>query len=173
MQHINTSDFIFFSYGLGLKYPWFIENISTYEECEKNAIIVKISFNEASSFNCPACGRTCTIEKCTEKIWRHINFFDKKCFLSVKVPQLKCREGDYLQYSTIFGSLYSDYTYLLEEKIFINSQFAPIKKISQYLDIPENELWSSVLKSAGAGGNIGQIYAINDMTINEADRSLL
>ena len=173
MQHTNTSDFIFFSYGLGLKHPWFIEDISTYERYEKNAIIVKISFDKDNIFNCPICGHACIVEKYTEKIWRHINFFDKKCFLSVKIPQLKCIKGDYSQYSVTFGSLDSNYTYLLEEKIFINSQFAPIKKISQYLDIPENNIWSSVLKSVGADGNIGKIYAINEMTINEADRSLL
>ncbi len=173
MKAINSSDYLFFSYGLDLKQPWFINDISNYNENKDDAILINISFDKKYFFKCTTCGAKCNIYGSIKKTWRHIDFFSKKCYLSVEIPKLKCINCSFFYANTNIGNINSEYSFMLEEKIFMNSQFVPVKTISSYLDIPEKKIWSSILNKIEAEDSLEFICGVNNVPMNEALRSLL
>ena len=162
MENINASHYIFFSYGLNIKKPWYTESIKINKE-KNGAIDVNISVDENFKFKCKMCDSICEISEFVNKTWRHVDFFDKKCYLSIKIPKLKCEKHGVFTLDTQFGKNNSNFSKLLEENILINSQFMPIKTMSLNYDIPEQTLWSIVLKNVNSEYPIDQIYDVNNL----------
>ena len=69
-----------FEMALGIKEPLYIKNISFDEEIGE--LHIYVDFKRGSRFVCPACGQEeCTVHDTTEKVWRHLNFFQYKCYI--------------------------------------------------------------------------------------------
>ncbi len=164
MQEINASHYIFFSYGLNIKFPWRIYDIKMKEDNDKNGdILIKITYDKDYCFKCENCNEVCKIEDSILKSWRHIDFFDKKCIINVDIPKLICERHGIFLANTPFGNYNSDFSFALEDNIVINSQFIPIKNISSQFDIPEKKIWSTIMKNINIENSKCRIVEVNNL----------
>ena len=80
-----------FASALGIQSPWFVESINL--DHSKGELNIKVDFTQGSLFK--------YIDKQTgeisehkaydtsEKTWKHINFFQYRCFLQARIPRVK------------------------------------------------------------------------------------
>lgn len=68
-----------FETALGIEEPLYVNSISFDESIGELHICVDL--RRGSKFACPACGKElCSVHDTTEKVWRHLNFFQYKCY---------------------------------------------------------------------------------------------
>jgi transposase len=91
-----------FSAALGLQEPIYIEEIRFTED----ELHIHLNFYKSSEFPCPHCGKLHKVYDTREKIWRHLNFFQYKCFLHFPTPRTdfpQCGKHQYLPPSDFAG----------------------------------------------------------------------
>ena len=79
-----------FEAALCIEKPLYISNI---EFNELSELHIYINFERGSKFSCPICEKEeCSVHDTVEKVWRHLNFFQYKCFIHFRNPKLKCNK---------------------------------------------------------------------------------
>ena len=73
---------VIFTKALCIADPIYIEEVR-FEDAELH---IYLKFYRGSEFPCPICGRTdCKVRDTADKTWRHLNFFQYKCFLHGRI----------------------------------------------------------------------------------------
>src|ERR1035437_932923 len=101
-----------FTRALGLKSPWEISKIEFYQG--KGVIKINVDFPRGSVFCCPVCGKEVKAYDTTEKQWRHLNFFQYACYLTVRVPRIDCPTDGILLIEVPWAREGADFTFLFE-----------------------------------------------------------
>jgi len=58
---------------LGLKEPWFVEDVVL--DSRKLEVDINVGFRTGAKLTCPECGGLCPVHDTAERTWRHLNFF--------------------------------------------------------------------------------------------------
>jgi len=89
----NFSQTDIFTTALGLTEPWRVTNVEMLPS-EKNLntmeVHITVNFIEGSKFPCPYGGELSSIYDSKQKVWRHLNFFQYRCYIHAKVPRIEC-----------------------------------------------------------------------------------
>jgi transposase len=73
---------------LSVTLPWEIGKI---ELQPKNKVVdVFITFKKGSKFKCSNCGKECNAYDTNERRWRHLDLFEYRCYLNIKIPRTNC-----------------------------------------------------------------------------------
>lgn len=91
----KTPSFEIFEETLAIQTPWKIDDIS-FQTSKNNEqeLHISLSFMKGSRFNDKS-GIPCPIHSTYKKIWRHIDFEEKRCYLHCKVPIIKTTEDTF------------------------------------------------------------------------------
>ena len=80
-QHFQTM----FSMALGISEPWYISDVAM-QQSEKDPnrmeMRIKVDFREGSKFPYPGEAEAVSVYDTHEKTWRHINFFQYRCYIT-------------------------------------------------------------------------------------------
>lgn len=128
-----------FTRALKLESPWKVKKIE-FKEGEKELKIF-IDFPRGSIFKCPKCGREAKAYDTKEKRWRHLNFFQYKCYLIVRFPRIKCEEDGILQVEVPWARSGADFTALFESFAMTLCREMPVNKVSKIIGEDDNKLW--------------------------------
>jgi len=128
-----------FARALRLESPWEISKVEFHEG--KGIIKVNIDFPRGSVFCCPVCGKEVKAYDTTEKGWRHLNFFQYACYLTVRVPRIDCPNDGILQIDVPWAREGADFTFLFESFAMTLVREMPVNKVSQIIDVDDNKLW--------------------------------
>jgi len=78
-----------FTLALNLQEPWKVTKIEFNKE--ERQLDLWIDFESGSKFECHECKeKGCSGHDTSEKIWRHLNFFQNKIYLHCRVPRVNC-----------------------------------------------------------------------------------
>jgi len=87
---MNDQATALFSQALNITPPWYIEQISFSKEDRRMDIYV--AFSKDGVFTCPGCkAETSRIHDIRERTWRHLNFFQYKCYIHCQLPRIFCK----------------------------------------------------------------------------------
>ena len=80
-----------FALALGLSAPWYLESVDFVSTSDNTfqELHIRINFHKGSEFS----ATDGSMFKCYDsevKIWRHLGFFQHKCYLHSRVPRIKC-----------------------------------------------------------------------------------
>jgi transposase len=128
-----------FTRALGLKSPWEISKIEF--DQGKGVIKINVDFPRGSVFCCPVCGKEVKAYDTTEKQWRHLNFFQYACYLTVRVPRIDCPTDGILLIEVPWAREGADFTFLFESFAMTLVREMPVNKVSQIIDVDDNKLW--------------------------------
>jgi len=128
-----------FARALRLESPWEISRVEFDEG--KGVIKVNIDFPKGSVFCCPVCGKEVKAYDTTEKEWRHLNFFQYACYLTVRVPRIDCPNDGILQIDVPWAREGADFTFLFESFAMTLVREMPVNKVSQIIQVDDNKLW--------------------------------
>jgi len=132
-----------FEVALGVEEPIFIEKIEF--DNALGELHIHMNFRRGGRFACSACGKTeCSVHDTTEKTWRHLNFFQYKCYIHFRTPSTKCDDCGVHLFVPFGGRPQSGFTTLFEAFVLTLAKEMPISVIAELVDEHETRLWRTI-----------------------------
>ncbi len=137
-----------FAAAIGIKSPWEITKVSL--EIEKGELNIEIDFPRGSEFeyideDTGEIGRFKAYDT-SIKTWRHMNFFQYRCYLHARVPRVQIGNGKIKQVKTSWEGAVSGFTLLFEAFILQLVKVLPVHQVCEIVGSYDAKLWN-ILKS--------------------------
>lgn len=102
--------------------PWQISLIEVHPGTE--VVDIYLDYERGSQFKCPECGKSCKVHDSRVHRIRHLDWFQYRCYLNIKVPRIKCKEHGVKVVSELpWGYSGSHFSFFFEQYIMSLSQF--------------------------------------------------
>lgn len=138
-----NSEFIF-AQALGLSTPWQIREVEFSREGGERILHIYIDFERGAQFEDPeGSGARCPVHDTLERSWRHLNFFEHRCYLHCRVPRVRTPSGQVKQVRVPWGRPGSGFSMLFEAyaMALIESEM-PVNKVGKLLGEYPNRIWT-------------------------------
>lgn len=133
-----------FTMALNLQEPWIVKKIEFNKE--EKRLDIWIDFIPGSKFLCPECGEVeKSVHDTSEKIWRHLNFFQNKTYLHCRVPRVICNSCGVHQVIVPWARKQSGFTLLMDAMILIMAEDMPVLKVAEIIDEYDTRIWRVIL----------------------------
>jgi len=137
-----------FAAAIGIKSPWEITKVSL--EIDKGELNIEIDFPRGSEFeyideDTGEIGRFKAYDT-SIKTWRHMNFFQYRCYLHARVPRVQIGNGKIKQVKTSWEGAVSGFTLLFEAFILQLVKVLPVHQVCEIVGSYDAKLWN-ILKS--------------------------
>ena len=125
---------------LGVSAPWVV--VDTKIQSKNEVIDVYIDFDRGSKFPCPECGKICSVHDSNWVRIRHLDIFEYRCYLNIKVPRTNCdKDGVKTTHLDKWSRKGSHYSFRFEALIIRLCREMSVSAISRELGEPDNNLW--------------------------------
>lgn len=128
-----------FSAALGLSEPWFIDSL-TFSPEEKR-LDIHIDFRRGATFPMPGHSGLHKAYDTTEKVWRHLNFFQHECFLHCRTPRVKMDSGQVLLVDPPWAGKSQGFTLLFEALLMQLLTAMPVAEVGRIVGVSDDKLW--------------------------------
>jgi len=129
-----------FQMALNVQDPWFIEKIDFSPDTRR--LDIWIDFNPGSRFECPKCHIPgSTSYDTSEKIWRHLNFFQFKTYLHCRVPRVECKKCGIRQVDVPWAREQSGFTLWMDALMVLLARKMTISAIAEHIDEHDTRIW--------------------------------
>lgn len=133
-----------FTLGLGLTPPWRVAGHRLDQERHPNELRLEVAAEPGASFPCPSCGRPAKPHDWKEITWRHLNFFQHHCFITARVPRVRCPEHGVLRVRVPWARPDSGFTVLFEQAALILVREMPVAAAARIVGVTDKRLWRVV-----------------------------
>lgn len=132
-----------FSVALGIDDPIYIDKIDF--DSFEGELHIHANFRRGSKFPCSECG---IIDLCIhdtlEKTWRHLNFFQYKCYIHLRTPRTICPDCGEKLWIPPWGRKKIGFTLLFEALIMTLAKEMPISRIADVIEEHDTRIWRIV-----------------------------
>jgi transposase len=129
-----------FGIALGIEKPVYIDEIAF--DSESGELHIHIDFRRGGRFACSECGMAeLPVHDTVEKMWRHLNFFQYKCYLHMRTPRTKCPKCGERLWIPPWGRKQSGFTALFEAFVLTLAKAMPMSKIGELVDENDTRIW--------------------------------
>ena len=137
-----------FEVALGVSEPLFIKEI--HFDTIEGELNVHIDFRRGSRFACSECGAEgLPLHDTMEKTWRHLNFFQYKCYIHLRTPRTKCPDCGERLWVPPWGRTQSGFTVLFEAMVMLLAKEMPISRIGEIVGEHDTRIWRVVRHHVG------------------------
>ncbi len=135
-----------FSAAIGIQSPWYIEVISL--DLPKGELNITVNFKRGSKFEYvdKQTGETGEYKAydTQEKKWRHMNFFQYRCYLHARIPRVKLGYGKIKQVKAPWEGVAHGFTLLFEALIMQFAKVMPVHQICQMVGTYDYKVWDII-----------------------------
>lgn len=129
-----------FETALGIESPLFISSIDF--DGVAGELHIHIDFIRGAKFHCPVCNQeNCMVHDTTDKVWRHLDFFQYKCYIHFRTPKIHCHECGIHLFTPAWARPRSGFTLLFESFILTLAKEMPISRIAKLVDEHDTRIW--------------------------------
>jgi len=133
-----------FSLGLGLEEPWHITSLEMVPSEKQPSLLelhIAIDFKEGSSFQYPGFEQSCKVHDTRERTWRHLNFFQYRCYITARVPRIITPDGKVRTVSVPWARSGSGFTLMMEGVILTLVRHMPVRTVAREIGEHDTKLW--------------------------------
>jgi transposase len=146
-----------FAAALGIGEPVYIKEIAF--DQANGELHIHMDFRKGAKFSCPECGQEGLFVRDTvEKTWRHLNFFQYKCFIHLRTPRVECPEHGVRLWVPPWGRTQSGFTLLFEAFVLCLAKDMPVARIAALVGETDTRIWRIVR------GYVGRAHAAKDFS---------
>ena len=132
-----------FNTALGIEEPVYIYEIVF--DSSEGELHIHMNFIRGGRFNCSKCGAAkLLVHDTIEKTWRHLNFFQYKCYIHMRTPRTKCPECGERLWIPPWSRKQSGFTLLFEAFVMELAKEMPISQIGKLIDEYDTRIWRIV-----------------------------
>jgi transposase len=132
-----------FSVALRIEEPVYIDKIVF--DTANSELHIHMNFRRGGQFSCSECGEQgLPVYDTKEKTWRHLNFFQYKCYIHMRTPRTKCPKCGERLWIPPWGRQQSGFTMLFEAFIMALAKEMPISKIGELVGEHDSRIWRVV-----------------------------
>lgn len=130
-----------FALGLGLLPPWEVKRVDLLDVVDGKELHIHIDFKRGANWLNDA-GESVTAYDTEEKEWRHLNFFEHRCYLHCRVPRIRMSDGKYRMVEVPWARPGSGFTLLFEAYTMklIESEM-PVSSVSRHVRVTQPRIW--------------------------------
>jgi transposase len=133
-----------FTIALGLTEPWKVtkvEMIPSEKNPDRMEVHITVDYQEGSKFPCPECGESCPVYDSKQKVWRHLNFFQYRCYIHARVPRIGCEQHKVRLVEVPWARSGSGFTLLMEAVLLTMLQQMPVSQVAKQVGEHDTRLW--------------------------------
>lgn len=150
----TTYTSLLFEKLIGIQKPWTITRIDmepAQKHPERMEMHVYVDFLPGSEFPCPVCGEACKAYDAEEKVWRHLNIFQYRCYLHARVPRVRCESHGVRTVEVPWGRAGSGFTLLMEGVLLTLLQAMPVAQVAREVGETDTRLWRLIARYVEIG----------------------
>lgn len=141
-----------FSVALGIEEPVYIDEVAL--DTGTGELHIHMNFRRGGRFACSECGESgLTVHDTVKKTWRHLNFFQYKCYIHMRTPRTKCPKCGERLWMPPWGRKQSGFTVLFEAFVMALAKEMPISRIGELVGEQDTRIWRIVR------GHINRAYS--------------
>jgi transposase len=133
-----------FTMALGLHKPWTVtsvEMVPSQRHPERMEVHITVDWGEGSKFPCPTCEQECGVYDSKDKVWRHLNFFQYRCYIHARVPRIECKDHKVKLVDVPWARQGSGFTLLMEAVLLTMVQQMPVSQVAKQVGEQDTRLW--------------------------------
>lgn len=132
-----------FRVALGIEEPVYVDEIVF--DRAAGELHIHMDFRRGGRFSCSACGaEELPVHDTVEKTWRHLNFFQYKCYIHLRTPRTKCPKCGERLWIPPWSRKQSGFTMLFEAFVMALAKEMPISRIGELVDEQDTRIWRIV-----------------------------
>lgn len=125
---------------IGVCSPWVVTDVKI--QTQNLVVDVFIEYERGSRFACPHCGTESKVHDGAFKRIRHLDIFEYRCYLNIKVPRVKCeKDGVSVAHADFWGRQGSHYSQKFEAMVMRFCREMTMLAVSREFGEPDNNLW--------------------------------
>lgn len=130
-----------FAMGLGLLPPWEVKQVEFLDTEDGKELHIHIDFTRGSRFSDDQ-GNVQPVYDTESKEWRHLNFFEHKCYLHCRVPRIRMSDGKIQMVTVPWARPGSGFTLLFEAYTMklIESEM-PVSSVAKRVKVTVPRIW--------------------------------
>ena len=141
-----------FGMALRIEEPVYIDEIAL--DVAEGELHIHMNFRRGGRFACAECGEAdLAVHDTVEKTWRHLNFFQYKCYIHMRTPRTKCAKCGERLWIPPWGRKQSGFTLLFEAFVMALAKEMPIARIGELVGEQDTRIWRIVR------GHVNRAYA--------------
>ena len=152
--------------------PWYIKEVIFNAGQKKLDIYVdfikgtKFSYTETPKTGKAISGTYPTYDT-TDKIWRHLNFFEHECYLHCRVPRIALGNGKTRVIEPPFAGLSNGFTLLFEALLLQLCKGMTIAEVGRLTKESPHKLWEMLDRYIQAGRDLSEYTAVKKIGLDE------
>lgn len=133
-----------FEIALGNIQPWFIEKIEFMEGADKSKELhIHLDFPKGSTFQDES-GKDCKAYDTKQHTWRHLNFFEHRCYLHAHVPRISASDGKVKTVVVPWARRNTGFTLLFEAYAMSLIELEmPVSNVARLLGENDQRIWNT------------------------------
>jgi len=132
-----------FGIALGIEEPVYINEVVF--DAAAGELHIHMDFRRGGRFSCSECGTAgLPVHDTVDKVWRHLNFFQYKCYIHLRTPRTKCPKCGERLWLPPWGRKQSGFTMLFEAFIMALAKEMPISRIAEIVGEQDTRIWRIV-----------------------------
>jgi transposase len=161
-----------FQKAIGLVTPWYIKEVKFTAEEKRLDIYVdfikgtRFAYTEKTESGGKVAGEF-PVYDTTEKIWRHLNFFQHECYLHCRVARIKLADGKTRTISPPFAGQSNGFTLLFEALLLQLCKGMTIAEVGRLTNESAHKLWEMLDRYIQAGRDLSNYTAVKKIGLDE------
>lgn len=144
-----------FTAALEVQDPIYIDEIAF--DAKAGELHIHMDFYRGGRFSCSKCGvEDLPVHDTVDKTWRHLNFFQYKCYIHLRTPRTLCPECGQRLWIPPWGRKQSGFTLLFEAFVMALAKAMPVSQIAKIMGEHDTRIWRVI------GHHVKQVYEKKD-----------
>lgn len=156
---------IYFTRLLRLKAPWKVIKVELSEDETRTDIY--LDTGDVKNMRCPECGKMCPIYDKIERVWRHLDIAQAKCYVHAEVPRIKCGEHNVKRVEVPWAEPQVGHTFAFEEMALNLLRKMPVSAVARQLDVSYDVLSLMIRKYVNRHLDSMDLSNLEDVCIDE------
>ena len=155
-----------FGVALGIEEPVYIDEIAF--DSAEGELHIHMNFRRGGRFPCSDCGADGQpVHDTVKKTWRHLNFFQYKCYIHLRTPRTKCPKCGERLWIPPWGRKQSGFTVLFEAFVMALAKEMPMSRIGELVGEQDTRVWRIVRHHVGKAYEKKEFSAVEKVGCDE------
>ena len=158
-----------FESALGISSPWFIAGMKF--EPSQRKLEIRVDFEVGSRFVVPGQSGEHPVHDTVTKTYRHLNFFQHECELTVRVPRVKLPDGKVAQVTPPWAGKLSGFTLLFEAFVLLLARETTFTGASRISGLSVHRVMALCEKDVNEAVSATDLSEVRRVALDETSRA--